>query len=108
MADLLELRGVSASYGRIQAIAGVDLAVPEGAIVALLGANGAGKTTTLNTISRLVPTTAGSILFEGKPIERGEFARRGARRHLAGAGGARGVPRDERRRKSRHGSVFAQ
>ena len=70
MADLLELKGVSASYGRIQAIAGVDLRVPEGAIVALLGANGAGKTTTLNTISRLVPVTSGSILFEGKPIER--------------------------------------
>ncbi|MCU0818990.1 MAG: ABC transporter ATP-binding protein [Beijerinckiaceae bacterium] len=70
MADLLELRGVSAAYGRIQAIAGIDLSVPEGAIVALLGANGAGKTTTLNTISRLVPATTGSILFEGKPIER--------------------------------------
>ncbi|TPQ49466.1 branched-chain amino acid ABC transporter ATP-binding protein [Prosthecomicrobium hirschii] len=70
MADLLEIRGISASYGRIQAIAGVTLSVPDGAVVALLGANGAGKTTTLNTISRLVPVTAGSILFEGRPIER--------------------------------------
>ncbi|MCW1838858.1 ABC transporter ATP-binding protein [Prosthecomicrobium hirschii] len=70
MADLLEIRGISASYGRIQAIAGVNLSVPDGAVVALLGANGAGKTTTLNTISRLVPVTAGSILFEGRPIER--------------------------------------
>jgi branched-chain amino acid transport system ATP-binding protein len=70
MADLLEIRGISASYGRIQAIAGVNLSVPDGSVVALLGANGAGKTTTLNTISRLVPVTAGSILFEGRPIER--------------------------------------
>ncbi|OYU48771.1 MAG: branched-chain amino acid ABC transporter ATP-binding protein [Rhizobiales bacterium PAR1] len=70
MADLLELRSVSAAYGRIQAISGISLKVPEGAIIALLGANGAGKTTTLNTISRLVPVTSGSILFEGKPIER--------------------------------------
>ncbi|MBT9291542.1 ABC transporter ATP-binding protein [Prosthecodimorpha staleyi] len=70
MADLLEIRGISASYGRIQAIAGVNLSVPDGAVVALLGANGAGKTTTLNAVSRLVPVTAGSILFEGRPIER--------------------------------------
>lgn len=70
MAELLEIRGISASYGRIQAISGISLKVPQGAIVALLGANGAGKTTTLNTISRLVPITSGSILFEGKPIDR--------------------------------------
>ena len=70
MAELLELRDVCAAYGRIQAIAGISLTVPEGAIVALLGANGAGKTTTLNTISRIVPATSGSILFEGRPIER--------------------------------------
>jgi branched-chain amino acid transport system ATP-binding protein len=70
MADILEIRSVSAAYGRIQAIADINLRVPEGAIVALLGANGAGKTTTLNTVSRLVPVTSGSILFEGRPIER--------------------------------------
>jgi branched-chain amino acid transport system ATP-binding protein len=69
MRDLLELTGVSASYGRIQALSGVSLSVPEGSIVALLGSNGAGKTTTLNTISRLVPVQSGSIRFDGKPIE---------------------------------------
>lgn len=69
MPDLLELTGVSASYGRIQALSNVSLRVQEGSIVALLGSNGAGKTTTLNTISRLVPVTSGSILFDGKPIE---------------------------------------
>ena len=70
MADLLEIDGVSASYGRIQALSNVSLKLPEGAIVALLGANGAGKTTTLNTISRLVPVTSGAIRFEGRAIER--------------------------------------
>ncbi|MBD2751072.1 ABC transporter ATP-binding protein [Microvirga sp. BT688] len=69
MPDLLELAGVSASYGRIQALSGVSLSVPEGSIVALLGSNGAGKTTTLNTISRLVPVQSGSIRFDGKAVE---------------------------------------
>ncbi len=69
MPDLLELTGVSASYGRIQALSGVSLSVPEGSIVALLGSNGAGKTTTLNAISRLVPVQSGSIRFDGKAIE---------------------------------------
>jgi branched-chain amino acid transport system ATP-binding protein len=44
--------------------------VPQGAIVALLGANGAGKSTTLNVISRLVAPTAGSVRFAGEPIHR--------------------------------------
>lgn len=70
MAEILELRGVSAAYGNIQALSNVSLKLPAGAIVALLGGNGAGKTTTLNTISRLVPVTTGSILFEGNAIER--------------------------------------
>ncbi len=69
MADILSLAGVSASYGRIQAINDISLKVPEGSVIALLGANGAGKTTTLNTISRLVSTTHGAIAFEGRPIQ---------------------------------------
>ncbi|MFB9269979.1 ABC transporter ATP-binding protein [Bradyrhizobium erythrophlei] len=70
MPDLLEVDGVSAAYGRIQALSSVSLRMGAGSIVALLGGNGAGKTTTLNTISRLVPLTAGSIRFEGKPLDR--------------------------------------
>lgn len=69
MADLLEIDSISASYGRIQALQNVSLRVPEGAIVALLGSNGAGKSTTLNTVSRLVPVTAGEIRFDGEPIQ---------------------------------------
>lgn len=66
---LLELRGISAAYGHIHALAGVSLTVPQGEIVALLGGNGAGKTTTLNVVSRLVRATAGEVKFEGQSIQ---------------------------------------
>ncbi len=65
---MLELQGISASYGRIRALENVSLAVGDGQIVCLLGANGAGKSTTLNCISGVVPVTAGRILFEGDDI----------------------------------------
>jgi branched-chain amino acid transport system ATP-binding protein len=77
---MLELRGVSASYGAIQALQNVSLRVPRGEIVALLGSNGAGKSTTLNAISHLIEPTAGEIHFDGKPIRRvasDEIVRRG-------------------------------
>ncbi|MDB5861204.1 MAG: transporter ATP-binding protein [Ramlibacter sp.] len=77
---MLELRGVSASYGAIQALQNVSLQVPRGAIVALLGSNGAGKSTTLNAISHLIQPSAGEILFDGEPIRRlpsEEIVRRG-------------------------------
>ncbi|MFX6331006.1 ATP-binding cassette domain-containing protein, partial [Acinetobacter baumannii] len=59
---------VSAGYGRIEALSGVSLKVPEGGIVALLGANGAGKSTTLNVISGIVPATAGEVRVKGRAI----------------------------------------
>jgi branched-chain amino acid transport system ATP-binding protein len=65
---MLELDGVSASYGAIRALDRVSLDVPAGQIVCLLGANGAGKTTTLNCISGVVPLTGGRIRFEGEDI----------------------------------------
>jgi len=68
-ATLLGLNEVSAAYGPIQALHGVSLEVPEGAVVALLGANGAGKTTTLRAISGMVKTTGG-ISFDGRDISR--------------------------------------
>src|SRR6266550_521875 len=60
---LLELRGVAARYGALQALRGIDLSVDEGEIVAVLGANGAGKTTTLRAISATVKASG----FPGGP-----------------------------------------
>lgn len=66
-APILEASGLSAFYGPLQALFGLDLAVEEGGVTALLGANGAGKTTTLRALSGLV-RRAGDIRFKGKPI----------------------------------------
>jgi len=65
---MLELRGVQAGYGRIQALREVTLQVGEGEIVALIGANGAGKSTTLMTICGLLAVQAGEILFAGRSL----------------------------------------
>lgn len=67
---MLKLRGISASYGAIQALSNVSLQVPRGAIVALLGSNGAGKSTTLNAISHLIEPSGGEVIFEGQSIQR--------------------------------------
>lgn len=77
---LLELRGISASYGAIQALSNVSLKVPKGGIVALLGSNGAGKSSTLNAISHLINPGAGEVIFEDQSIQRlasDEIVRRG-------------------------------
>lgn len=65
---LLEIDGVDAFYGRVQALRGVSLKVDAGEVVALIGSNGAGKTTTLRTISGLMHPTAGRITFNGRDI----------------------------------------
>jgi branched-chain amino acid transport system ATP-binding protein len=66
---LLELEGVDARYGGVQALHGVSLTVNDGEAVAILGANGAGKTSTLRAISGTV-RRSGSIVFDGKAIHR--------------------------------------
>ncbi len=65
---LLELRGVDAFYGRVQALRGVTLTLDAGEVVALIGSNGAGKTTTLRTISGLMHPAAGNVVFDGHDI----------------------------------------
>jgi branched-chain amino acid transport system ATP-binding protein len=65
---LLELHGVDAHYGRIQALRGVSIKVEKGEVVALIGSNGAGKTTTLRTISGLMHPTNGTVTFDGQDI----------------------------------------
>jgi branched-chain amino acid transport system ATP-binding protein len=67
-ASLLELRGVDAHYGPIQALRGVSLSIGTGERVALVGANGAGKTTTLRVISGLLDPSRGEVFFDGRPI----------------------------------------
>jgi len=62
---MLELRGVTARYGSVEAIRDVSLTVPEGTTVALLGRNGAGKTTTLRVVSGVVRPVRGEVLAAG-------------------------------------------
>lgn len=61
---LLEVKDLHVSYGAIKAIKGIDLYVKRGEVVTILGANGAGKTTTLRTISGLLKSTGGHIIFD--------------------------------------------
>lgn len=65
---MIELKKVSASYGRVPAITDVTINVGEGEAVGLLGANGAGKSTTLRAISGLVKLTGGNITFMGQNL----------------------------------------
>lgn len=77
---LLEVEGLSVSYGRLPALRGIDLAVPEDSVVGLLGPNGAGKSTLLRAIAGLVAPRSGRILFGGEAIQGlppHEIARRG-------------------------------
>jgi branched-chain amino acid transport system ATP-binding protein len=69
---MLELKSIESYYGKIQALKGISLEVPEGGIVAILGANGAGKSTTLKTISGLIQPLRGQILFQGQSIHKKE------------------------------------
>jgi branched-chain amino acid transport system ATP-binding protein len=64
----LEVKGVSAGYGRVQVLWDVDLTVSDNEIVALVGPNGAGKTTTLRTISGIVPVRSGEATFDGAQL----------------------------------------
>ncbi len=65
---MLEVKDLHVSYGGIRALRGVNLEVPDGKIVTLIGANGAGKSTMLRTISGLVKAESGSILYYGKEL----------------------------------------
>lgn len=65
---MLEIKDLHVSYGGIKALRGINIEVPDGKIVTLIGANGAGKSTLLRTISGLVKAESGSILLDGKDI----------------------------------------
>ena len=65
---MLEVRGLTISYGGINAVKGIDLDVRQGELVTLIGANGAGKTTTLKALSGLIRPTTGRIHYNGAEI----------------------------------------
>ncbi len=64
----LELRGISKSFGSVQALTEVDLSVKAGEVMALVGDNGAGKSTLIKCIAGIHPIDSGEIYFQGKPV----------------------------------------
>ena len=67
---MLKLDGIDAFYGDLQALFSVSVEVPDGKIMALVGANAAGKSTTIRVISGLVPPRHGRVLFGGDDLAR--------------------------------------
>ena len=65
---MLEVNGLTVSYGHVEAVREVSFRVAQGEIVSLVGPNGAGKTTILNALSGVVPVTHGTIRLQGKDI----------------------------------------
>lgn len=67
MTAMLQVQGLTKSFGTVNAVKGIDFKIEEGHCVALLGPNGAGKTTTIKMITGLLKQTAGQMDFLGKP-----------------------------------------
>ena len=65
---MLEVKDIETSYGTSQVLFGMSFSVNEGEVVSLLGRNGMGKTTTIRSLMGMVPTSAGSITFEGAEL----------------------------------------
>ncbi len=68
MSNILEIKDITVKYGKSVAISNVNIDIPEGKIVTLVGANGAGKSTTLNSMIGIVPLADGFIHFQGQNI----------------------------------------
>ncbi|MFF7456632.1 ABC transporter ATP-binding protein [Kitasatospora sp. NPDC008115] len=68
MTVLLEVQDLRVAYGKIEAVKGISFTVNQGEVTTLIGTNGAGKTTTLRTLSGLLKPTAGTVTFDGQPI----------------------------------------
>lgn len=77
MSALLKVQGLSASYGRVPVLHGINLDVNEGEILGVLGHNGMGKTTLLKALMGIIPTTSGQITFDGEDLTRLNSSRRG-------------------------------
>lgn len=65
---MLKIEGLTVNYGGIKALKGIDMNVPEGKIITLVGANGAGKSTTLRSVVGLTKITSGKIYYQGQNI----------------------------------------
>ncbi len=65
---LLELRGLTKSFGSVQALSDVDFEVRQGEVMALVGDNGAGKSTLIKCIAGIHPMDEGELLFDGQPV----------------------------------------
>lgn len=65
--SLLEVRQLTAGYGPVEVLHGIDLDVAQGEMIVILGANGAGKTTTMRAVSGMIPRS-GSVMFDGIDI----------------------------------------
>jgi branched-chain amino acid transport system ATP-binding protein len=70
MTDVLEVRGLSASYGGKRILDGVSMRVRSAEIVAVVGHNGAGKSTLLKSVFNLIPWRSGEVLLEGRGVMR--------------------------------------
>ncbi len=68
MTPILECRDLAKQYGTKAALQGVNLRIPRGRIVGLLGPNGSGKTTLIKIAAGLLQPTAGELLVDGKPV----------------------------------------
>jgi ABC-2 type transport system ATP-binding protein len=66
---MLEVNGLTKSYGKLMAVSGVSFRVDHGETIGLLGPNGAGKTTTVSIIAGLMSPDSGEVLIEGKPVK---------------------------------------
>jgi branched-chain amino acid transport system ATP-binding protein len=78
MTELLSVRGLSVSYGKVQAVRAVDLHIDDGETVAILGANGAGKSSIVRALTGLTRVGGGQILFQGQDVTRLSSDRRAA------------------------------
>ncbi|TIM06865.1 MAG: phosphonate ABC transporter ATP-binding protein [Mesorhizobium sp.] len=74
----LEIRGVTRRFGRNTAVSNVDISIPQGQMVGIIGRSGAGKSTLLRMINRLIDPSQGSIFFDGTEVSslRGSLLRR--------------------------------
>ncbi len=66
---MLSIKNLQAGYGQVKVLHGIDLEVPKGRVVTLIGSNGAGKTTTMRAVSGMIRPTSGEVTLSGKRID---------------------------------------